>query len=252
MDEQVDLNSYLRAQSGGEDKKRGQAFAGGSARDTAAEAAGASSDAGGTAGPGAGAVPVPGDPLSRTEAVLTLEEWREACQDCRRCALRQGARGVVFGEGHPQAAIMFIGEGPGGDEDRLGRPFVGRAGQLLDRILQAAGLSRQEVYIANIVKCRPPGNRTPAKEEIDSCYPLLAKQINLIDPSILVSLGSVAAGKLIHPGAAITRVRGRWHKLEGRDVMPTFHPAALLRDPGKKKPVWEDIQQVMALLRRLQ
>lgn len=189
--------------------------------------------------------------LNKASQVCSLEEWRELCLMCRRCRLREGARGVVFGEGNPQAKIMFVGEGPGSEEDRLGRPFVGPAGQLLDRILQAVGLSRKDVYIANIVKCRPPQNRTPQKEEIDACYPLLEKQIQLIDPSIIVCLGVVAARTLIHPQLAITRERGRWHRAGRRMIMPTFHPAALLRDPGKKKPVWEDIQQVIKMYNQL-
>jgi DNA polymerase len=158
--------------------------------------------------------------------------------------LRRGASGVVFGEGNPQAEIMFIGEGPGAEEDRQGRPFVGAAGQLLDRILAAAGWSRSEIYIANIVKCRPPGNRQPQREEIETCLPLLQKQIELIAPRIIVCLGAVAGKALIKPDFFITRERGKWFKIGNIMVMPTFHPAALLRDPQKKKPVWEDIKQV--------
>ena len=154
---------------------------------------------------------------------------------------------MVFGEGNPHAAIMFVGEGPGGEEDKLGRPFVGAAGQLLNRILTAAGLAREDVYIANVVKCRPPGNRQPQREEIAACLPLLQRQIMLIDPLIIVCLGAVAAQALIRPDFAITKERGRWHELGKRLVMPTFHPAALLRDPHKKKAVWEDMQQVVKL-----
>ncbi len=155
---------------------------------------------------------------------------------------------MVFGEGDPHARIMFIGEGPGGEEDRLGRPFVGAAGKLLDRIFSAAGWRREELYIANIVKCRPPGNRNPLQEEIETCYPLLVKQIELIDPPIIVTLGAVAAKVLLDSrDFYITRERGKWRQLGSRMLMPTFHPAALLRDPSKKRPVWEDIKQVMAL-----
>jgi DNA polymerase len=139
---------------------------------------------------------------------------------------------------------MFIGEGPGAEEDRQGRPFVGAAGRLLDRILAAAGWSRSEIYIANIVKCRPPGNRQPQREEIETCLPLLQKQIELIAPRIIVCLGAVAGKALIKPDFFITRERGKWFKIGSIMVMPTFHPAALLRDPRKKKPVWEDIKQV--------
>ncbi len=184
--------------------------------------------------------------LQQAASVSSLEDWRVICLTCSRCGLRAGASGVVFGEGYSRAQIMFIGEGPGAEEDRQGRPFVGAAGRLLDKIINSVGLSRENVYIANIVKCRPPKNRTPQKEEMETCFPLLEKQIELIDPSILVLLGSVAAKTMIHPDLAITRARGSWHSWKGRLVMPTFHPAALLRDPGKKRPVWEDIQHVMA------
>lgn len=191
-------------------------------------------------------------PLAEAARVATLEQWREYCLQCQRCPLREGACGVVFGEGSPQAEIVFVGEGPGAEEDRLGRPFVGPAGQLLDRIINAAGLKREDVYIANIVKCRPRGNRAPLKEEMEACYPLLEKQLELIDPPIVVCLGAVAARVLVSPGISITRERGQWHRWGRRMVMPTFHPAALLRDPRKKRPVWEDMQQVMSLYRELQ
>lgn len=159
---------------------------------------------------------------------------------------------MVFGEGDPHARIMFIGEGPGGEEDRLGRPFVGAAGKLLDRIFAAAGWKREEIYIANIVKCRPPGNRNPLPEEIETCYPLLMKQIELIDPPIIVSLGAVAAKVLLGSrDLYITKERGKWHQFGRRMLMPTFHPAALLRDPSKKRPVWEDIKQIMAIYREI-
>ncbi|NMB40339.1 MAG: uracil-DNA glycosylase [Firmicutes bacterium] len=181
----------------------------------------------------------------------TLEQWRAFCLQCRRCPLRQSAKNVVFGEGSPRADIMFIGEGPGAEEDRLGHPFVGAAGRLLDRILAAAGWSREEIYIANIVKCRPPGNRQPQRDEIEACYPLLQKQIELIDPPIIICLGAVASKVLLKPDFRITKERGNWHEIGGRMAMPTFHPAALLRDPKKKRPVWEDIQQVMAAHKKI-
>lgn len=185
-------------------------------------------------------------PLNKAKDITSLEDWCKLCLQCRRCALRSGARGIVFGEGSPRADIMLIGEGPGGEEDKIGRPFVGTAGKLLDQIFAACNLKREEVYIANIVKCRPSGNRTPQKEEIEACYPLLQKQIQLIDPAIIICLGAVASKTIIDPGFSITRGRGRWHKIGGRLIMPTFHPAALLRDPKKKRPVWEDFKQVMA------
>jgi uracil-DNA glycosylase family 4 len=186
--------------------------------------------------------------LKKALHVSSLDELRELCLNCQRCPLRKGATNVVFGEGDPHAGIMFIGEGPGGEEDKMGRPFVGAAGKLLDRIIAAAGWKREEVYIANVVKCRPPGNRNPLQEEIEVCYPLLEKQIELIDPQIIVTLGAVSAKVLLGSwNLYITRERGKWHQFGNRMLMPTFHPAALLRDPAKKRPVWEDIKQVMAL-----
>ncbi len=187
----------------------------------------------------------------KSAEIDTLEQWRAFCLQCRRCPLRQSAKNVVFGEGSPRADIMFIGEGPGAEEDRLGHPFVGAAGRLLDRILAAAGWSREEIYIANIVKCRPPGNRQPQRDEIEACYPLLQKQIELIDPPIIICLGAVASKVLLKPDFRITKERGNWHEIGGRMAMPTFHPAALLRDPKKKRPVWEDIQQVMAAHKKI-
>ncbi len=166
-----------------------------------------------------------------------------ACE-CRSCGLREGCRGVVFGKGSPKAKLMFIGEGPGAEEDRQGLPFVGAAGQLLDKIIDAAGFTMDEVYIANIVKCRPPGNRNPSPEEAAACRPWLLKQIELLNPAIIVLLGSVALQNMINPQARITRERGKWILKQGIYCMATYHPAALLRDANKKRPVWEDIKQV--------
>jgi len=163
---------------------------------------------------------------------------------CRRCGLRDGCRGLVFGEGSPTARLMCVGEGPGQVEDELGRPFVGPAGQLLDRILASVGFARGEVYIANTVKCRPPGNRIPTPEEQQACYPWLAAQIDIIQPQIILVLGASAAQVLIDAAARITRIRGQWFERGGRAIMATFHPAALLRDPSKKGPVWDDIRAV--------
>jgi len=173
-----------------------------------------------------------------------LKEMEEEVKRCRRCQLREGCKQVVFGEGNPQSLIMLVGEGPGGDEDRLGRPFVGRAGQLLDRILEAAGFKREEVYIANVVKCRPPNNRTPTHEEVKACYPHLQRQIKIISPRIIICLGALSTKVLVDPSAQITRIRGGWLEKEGLKIIPTFHPAALLRDPKKKKLVWQDFQEV--------
>lgn len=165
---------------------------------------------------------------------------------CRRCNLRAGCRGVVFGEGNPSARLMLVGEGPGAREDELGRPFVGPAGQLLDRILAAVGFRREEVYITNTVMCRPPGNRTPAWEEIEACRPWLQRKIELIRPALLVALGRPAAQFFLGRDASITQVRGRWHTWGPAKVpvLPTYHPAALLRDPSKKRVVWEDFKEV--------
>ncbi|OPY58078.1 MAG: Uracil DNA glycosylase superfamily protein [Pelotomaculum sp. PtaU1.Bin035] len=178
--------------------------------------------------------------------INSLTELYNAAKDCARCGLRAGCSGVVFGEGNPEARLMLIGEGPGADEDRLGRPFVGKAGQLLDKILAAIGLERfAHAYIANVVKCRPPGNRAPGPNEADSCLPWLYRQIELVSPRIIVLLGSTALQNLIDPDARITVMRGKWLvSKSGIMIMPTYHPAALLRDTSKKRPVWEDFQQV--------
>jgi len=180
--------------------------------------------------------------------VTDLDALAERARDCAACGLRCGCQGVVFGEGDPGAQVMFVGEGPGAREDEQGRPFVGPAGQLLDRILAACGWRREQVYIANIVKCRPPGNRLPTPEEVERCSPWLAAQIRLIRPRVIICLGALATQTLVDPQARITRVRGRWFEHRGIPVMPTFHPAAVLRDPSKKRPVWEDFKQVVAAL----
>ena len=183
------------------------------------------------------------------EALSRLES--EVIGDCRRCGLWQGRKNIVFGVGDPRARLMFIGEGPGADEDRLGEPFVGRAGQLLDRILAAMGLDRRGggVYIANIVKCRPPENRDPAPEEQASCLPFLHAQVAIIRPEVIVALGRVALIALTGGRAgSISRVRGRWLDWNGIPLMPTYHPAYLLRTPSGKRAVWEDMRKVMARL----
>ncbi|MEW6081886.1 MAG: uracil-DNA glycosylase [Bacillota bacterium] len=173
-----------------------------------------------------------------------LEELASRVIKCRRCSLRDTSRGVVFGEGDPHASLVLVGEGPGATEDEMGRPFVGKAGQLLDRILEAAGFRRQEVYIANVVKCRPPGNRLPTPEEASRCLPHLRAQIRIIRPKVVVCLGALSSQALLDPQLRITRDRGAWRERDGIFYMPTFHPAALLRDPEKKRPVWEDFQRV--------
>jgi DNA polymerase len=181
----------------------------------------------------------------------TLDELREGMADCRGCGLAAGRTNLVFGEGNPRARLMLIGEGPGAEEDRLGRPFVGPAGQLLDKILAAAGISRSEVYIANVVKCRPPGNRVPNREEAAACLHWLRKQFALIAPPLVVILGSTALKNLIDPQASITAWRGRWITRGRVRFMPTYHPAALLRDPSKKRDVWRDFQAVRDAYREI-
>jgi uracil-DNA glycosylase len=178
-----------------------------------------------------------------------LEEVREELGDCRRCSLSSLRKNLVFGEGNPKAALVFVGEAPGGDEDREGRPFVGRAGQLLTKIITAMGLSREDVYICNILKCRPPGNRNPEPAEIAVCEPFLIMQLQAIAPKIICALGTFAAKTLLKKDVPITTLRGRFHTYEGIKVMPTFHPAYLLRNPSAKKQVWEDVQIIMKELR---
>ncbi len=180
-----------------------------------------------------------------------LEALKERCLTCTKCGLRADCTHVVFGEGNPKAKVMFVGEGPGRDEDRQGRPFVGAAGQLLDRILGSIDLSRDEVYITNVVKCRPPKNRMPNPDEVVACSPYLDAQIRRINPAIIVCLGALATKTLIDKNAKITRMRGRWHEKDGILYMPTFHPAALLRDPSKKRLVWEDMKKVKEALGNL-
>jgi DNA polymerase len=175
-----------------------------------------------------------------------LGELHDAFAECQRCPLGATRTTFVFGVGNPQAKLMLIGEAPGRDEDLQGEPFVGAAGQLLDKILAAVNFKRDEVYIANILKCRPPGNRNPEPLEIAACSPILARQIELIRPRIICTLGSFAAKTILQEKDGISRLRGRIHYYRGIPVVPTFHPAALLRNPAWKKPTWEDVQ----LLRR--
>lgn len=179
----------------------------------------------------------------------TLPELRAALGDCRRCPLARSRTQIVFGVGNPNARLMFVGEGPGQDEDRQGEPFVGRAGKLLTEIIvKGMRLARDDVYIANVVKCRPPRNRNPEPEEVDACEPFLLRQIELIAPEVIVALGKFAAQTLLRTTTPITRLRGTWHDYHGIRVMPTFHPAYLLRNPAEKRQVWEDVKQVMDVL----
>jgi DNA polymerase len=180
----------------------------------------------------------------------SLAEIREDIGDCTRCVLHTlGRRQIVFGVGNPRAELMFVGEAPGADEDLQGEPFVGRAGQLLTKIIEAIGLSRSDVYIANVIKCRPPGNRNPAPEEVATCQPFLFRQIDAIGPRVIVALGTFAAHALLGTDAPISRLRGRMHDFRGGSkLIPTFHPAFLLRSPERKREVWEDMKRVRALL----
>ncbi len=172
-----------------------------------------------------------------------------ALGDCRRCKLAGGRTHIVFGVGNENADLMFVGEGPGRDEDLKGEPFVGRAGHLLTEIItKGMKVAREDVYIANVIKCRPPQNRNPEPDEIDSCIPFLQRQIDLVQPRVIVALGKFAAQTLLSSKTPITRMRGEWHSYRGVKVMPTLHPAYLLRNPADKRLVWADIKQVMAEL----
>ena len=177
----------------------------------------------------------------RRQHLIKLEE---KLQTCENCPLGKTRNNLVFGRGSEESDLVFIGEGPGEQEDLQGAPFVGKAGQLLDKIIDAAGFKDDDYYICNIVKCRPPGNRVPAPEEVQACMPFLRHQIASIQPKILVLLGASAAKAINDPKLAITKARGKWVKMGNFLVMPTFHPAALLRDPQKKIPVWQDFQEI--------
>ena len=173
----------------------------------------------------------------------------ELGEDCTRCKLhKQGRKQIVFGVGNPLAELMFIGEGPGADEDQQGEPFVGRAGQLLNKMIEAMGLKRSDVYIANVVKCRPPGNRTPERDECETCMPFLMRQLEAINPKGIVALGAVAAKNLLQMNASMGEMRSRSYDFRGAKLFVTYHPAYLLRDPRQKSEAWKDLQQVMKYL----
>ena len=180
--------------------------------------------------------------------MTTLDEVRKELGDCKRCKLHRTRKTIVFGEGNEETQLMFIGEGPGYDEDVQGRPFVGKAGQLLTKILQSINLPREEVYITNIIKCRPPQNRNPEPDEIQSCNPFLMKQIDVIQPKIICALGAFASQTLLKTDAKITALRGKFYDFEGIQVIPTYHPAFLLRNPERKREVWEDMKKIVELL----
>jgi len=178
----------------------------------------------------------------------TLAGVREVLGDCRRCPLCKTRTNLVFGEGNVRAGLVFVGEAPGADEDRQGEPFVGKAGQLLTRIIVAMGLQRQDVYICNILKCRPPDNRNPRPEEIAACEPFLIRQLQAIQPKMICALGTFAAHALLKTDVPISLLRGRFQRYQGIPLMPTYHPAYLLRNPAAKKQVWEDVQKIMKAL----
>jgi uracil-DNA glycosylase len=181
-----------------------------------------------------------GDPTKALQII------REDLGDCTRCRLhKQGRKQIVFGVGNPKADLMFIGEAPGADEDEQGEPFVGRAGQLLNNMIKAMGLRREDVYIANIIKCRPPSNRTPERDECETCSPFLMRQIAVIKPRVIVALGAVAAKTLLAVNASMAELRGHWYDFRGTRLAVTYHPAFLLRDPRQKKETWKDLQMVM-------
>lgn len=189
-------------------------------------------------------------PASPTEPTTptTLEQVRGELGDCTRCKLHQGRTTLVFGVGRPDADLMFVGEAPGRDEDQQGEPFVGPAGQLLTKIIEAIGLTRDQVYIANVIKCRPPQNRNPELDEVQTCAPFLFQQLDVIRPRVVVALGAFAVRTLLRSEQSISRLRGQVFDYRGAKLVPTFHPAFLLRSPDRKRDVWQDMKTVRALL----
>jgi uracil-DNA glycosylase family 4 len=178
----------------------------------------------------------------------TLKDIRTDLGDCRRCKLSEQRKNIVFGAGNPNARLIFVGEGPGHEEDQRGEPFVGAAGRLLTKIIEAMNFTREQIYICNIIKCRPPGNRNPMPEEIKACSPFLRRQISSIEPDFICALGTFAAQTLLETSVPISKLKGCFHDYMGIKVMPTYHPAYLLRNPGKKRDVWEDMQKLMKAL----
>ncbi len=194
-------------------------------------------------------ITIPKHKAEADDPIIALRQIRENLGECTRCRLhKQGRKQIVFGVGNPRAELMFIGEGPGADEDEQGEPFVGRAGQLLNKMIEAMGLKREQVYIANVVKCRPPGNRTPEKDECDTCSPFLMRQIDVIRPKAIVALGAVAAKTLLGVADSMNNLRKRSYDFRGTTLFVTYHPAYLLRDPRQKVEAWKDLQSVMSFL----
>lgn len=196
-------------------------------------------------------VPIEHQVVSSSDPASALAAVRAEIGDCTRCKLHGlGRRQIVFGVGNPEADLMFVGEAPGADEDIQGIPFVGRAGQLLTKIIEAIGLRREDVYIANVIKCRPPQNRNPEQDEVDTCEPFLFQQVDIIKPKVIVALGTFAARALLRTLDPISRLRGRVYEYRGAKLIPTFHPAYLLRNPASKRDVWEDMKVVRELLKK--
>jgi len=191
---------------------------------------------------------VPGEIDGPASEFETLEQLRELIGDCHRCQLSRGRSNIVFGVGNPHADLVFVGEAPGRDEDLEGKPFVGKAGQLLTRIISAMGLTRDDVYICNVIKCRPPDNRDPLPAEIDMCEPFLKGQLSIIKPRVICALGSFASQTLLQSEVRISRLRGQFRDYGGVPLMPTYHPSFLLRNPHAKREVWEDIKMIMEYL----
>ncbi len=192
-------------------------------------------------------------PEKRKDSVFvkekSLRELREEIGDCRRCRLSEGRKNIVFGEGNPDADLMLIGEGPGREEDKQGRPFVGDAGKVLTSLIQKMGMNREEIYIANVVKCRPPMNRDPEADEIQTCSPFLERQIDIIRPKVIMALGRISSQRLVGSKIPISKLRGKFYDVQGIPLMPTFHPAYLIRNPKDKWLTWEDAQKVMEKLK---
>lgn len=189
------------------------------------------------------------NPITLKNNIQSLSQLREDIGDCKLCRLCEARTNLVFGVGNPNADLMFVGEAPGRDEDLQGEPFVGRAGKLLNKIIEAMGYSRNDVYIANINKCRPPNNRPPADDEMQTCIPFLRKQIDIIAPKVIVCLGATAVRGVLQTEEKIGKLRGNFQDWDGITVMPTYHPAFLLRNPNMKKPVWEDMLKVIEFLK---
>ncbi len=244
----LDAGAAGRSSAAGSAERQARAGAADTAESARQEASARVSSLGGPAGAPRRPARTPAAAATDRTLSAELRAIRDEIGECTRCKLHGGRTHLVFGVGNPRARLMFIGEGPGRDEDLQGEPFVGAAGQLLDRMVKAMGLARSDVYIANIVKCRPPQNRDPEPDEIAACEGFLKAQIAAVHPEVLVALGRVAAQTLLGEVTPVSRLRGKWRTYEGVLLMPTYHPAYLLRTPSDKKLVWEDLQQVMQRL----